>query len=291
MNKTEQNILLIDRYLQNKLSKEELAMFNQMLKNDAEFEKLFFEMDQLIAGIRFSSRTTSVEEKLARLEHSLAPLETSPGLIGKTGNLFDSITESINQFLQNLSLKIALNVNQVKLALSGVAATILITVIMLINFQHTQSPDVLFLSYLKLPVYENFGATRGAGEPVKDPVRIQFNKAMTYYNEKNYETALTIIADIPDQKLTAEMKLYEAFVNIRLENYGVAKQNLHEIIDTSDPSWANQARWYLGLCLIRDKNLEAAKPMLSSVRDFGSDHAREADQLLKKIDQNKISIQ
>ena len=285
MNKTEQNINLIDRYLQNKLSTEDLAMFNQMLKDNIEFEKLFFEMDQLIAGIRFSSRTSSVEEKLARLEQSL-PLESSPGSVKNTGNLFDRITETINLYLEDLSLKIALTVNQVKLALSGVAATILITLLMLINFQQTQSPDVLFVSYFKPPVYENFGTTRGASDQAKDPVKIKFNDAMTNYNEKNYETAITILNTLPEEKLSAEMILYKAIVNIRLENYGVAKQNLHEIINSADASWANQARWYLGLCLIRDKNLEAAKPMLTSVRDFGSDYSQEAGQLLKKIEKN-----
>ena len=284
MNKTEQNIHLIDRYLQNKLTKEELAMFNQMLKSDVEFEKLFFEMDQLIAGIRFSSRTTTVEEKLARLEESLPHRDPAPGFGTRTGRLFNGISESINRFLEDISLKVALTVNQVKLALSGVAATILITLMMLINFQHTLSPDVLFSENFHPPVYENFGATRGAGDQVNDPVDIRFNDAMIEYNEKNYEAAINIINSLPQEKLNAEMKLYEAFVNIRLENYGVAKQNLHEIINNADATWANQARWYLGLCLIREKNPEAAKPMLLSVKNFGSDHAGEAARLLKKIE-------
>jgi hypothetical protein len=286
MNKTEQNINLIDRYLQHKLSAEELAMFNRMLKDDTEFEKLFFEMDQLIAGIRFSSRTSSVEEKLASLERSLPFIESSPGIVKNTQNLFEKITEIINQFLDNLNLKLELTVNQVKLALSGVAATILITLMMLINFQRTQSPDVLFLSYCKPPMYENFGATRGAGDRVKDPVKTRFNEAMSDYNEKNYDKSIAIINGIPEEKLNAEMKLYEAFVNIKLENYGVAKENLHDIINTADDSWANKARWYLGLCLIRENNFDAAIPMLSSVREFGSDYAKEAGQLLKKIEKN-----
>lgn len=286
MNKTEQNINLIDRYLQNKLSTEELAMFNQMLKNDVEFERLFFEMDQLIAGIRFSSRTSTIEEKLARLEQSLPFIESSPGIVKNTKNLFEVITEIINQKLDDLSLKLALTVNQVKLALSGVAATILITLMMLINFQRTLSPDVLFVSYCKPPMYENFGATRGAGDQVKDPVKIRFNEAMSDYNEKNYDKSITILNGLPKEKLNDEMKLYKAFVNIKLENYGVAKENLHDIINTADETWANQARWYLGLCLIRENNIDAAIPMLSSVKEFGSDHAKEAGQLLRKIEKN-----
>jgi hypothetical protein len=284
MNKTEQNIHLIDRYLQNKLTAEELAMFNQMLKDDVEFEKLFYEMDQLIAGIRFSSRTSTVEEKLARLEQSLPTLDPATGFVKRTSNFFNSITDAVNQFLEDISLKIALTVNQVKLALSGVAATILITLTMLINFQHTQSPEVLFLSYCKPPMYENFGATRGAGDQVQNPIVRKFNGAMSEYNEKNYVAAITIINKLPEDQLTAEMKLYKAYVNIKLENYGMAKQNLHEVISNADPTWANLARWYLGLCLVRENNYAAAKPMLTSVRDFGSDYAREAGQLLEKID-------
>jgi hypothetical protein len=107
---------------------------------------------------------------------------------------------------------------------------------------------------------------------------------MSEYNEKNYVAAITIINKLPEDQLTAEMKLYKAYVNIKLENYGMAKQNLHEVISNADPTWANLARWYLGLCLVRENNYAAAKPMLTSVRDFGSDYAREAGQLLEKID-------
>ncbi len=283
MNKIEQNINLIDRYLQNKLTKDELAMFNQMLQEDTEFEKLFFEMDQLVAGIRFSSRTSTVEEKLARLELSLPLIQ--PRFEGKKkfNRYFGLITENINSFLKGLNLKSTLTITQVKLAFSGVAAIILITFGILINNQRTLSPVVLFNSNFNPPMYENFGATREAGDQITDPVKLQFNEAMRQYNRKNYEASLGIINSIPETKQDPEMKLYDAIVNIELENYGIAKQILTGLTGTHDESWANQARWYLALCLVRNNEFTRARPLLTQVKDFGSVYSREAGKLLDKI--------
>lgn len=283
MNKIVQNTELIDRYLRDQLSDDELAMFNRKMKEDHEFEKLFFEMDQLVAGIRYSSRTSTVEEKLERLEKSLPLMRAVPQHQNIINNFFNTLTEKLNQLLDDLSLRIAMTITQVKLALSGVAATILVALALLISFQRTLSPGVLFTSNLKLPEYENFGATREAGVQNTDPVKARFDEAMVKYNLKDYESALAIINTIPAEQRNPEIKLYDALVNIELENYGVAKQILTDLKGNVDESWANRARWYLGLCLIRENNFDDARTLLTQVRDFGGIHAKDASKLLKKI--------
>ncbi len=282
MNKIEQNINLIDRYLQNKLTNTELAMFNQMLQEDREFEKLFFEMDQLIAGIRFASRTSTVEEKLSRLELSL-PLKQDSSAKLKFNNFFGLIADNINKFLNSLNLKSVMTITKVKLAFSGVAALILIAFGILINNQRTLSPVVLFNSNFNPPMYENFGATREAGEKITNPAILKFDDAMQQYNLKNYQASLDIIHSIPENELNPEMKLYDAIVNIKLENYGIAKQILTGLTVTHDQSWANQARWYMALCLVRNNEYARARPLLVQVRDFGSIYSTEAGKLFKKL--------
>ena len=71
MKNIDEHIDLIERYLYDDLTQEELEEFNDLLRQDAEFNKLFYEMDHLLDGIRRSAKQTTVEEKLANLEKSL----------------------------------------------------------------------------------------------------------------------------------------------------------------------------------------------------------------------------
>ncbi len=283
MKRTLQNIDLIDRYFRNKLSDEELATVNRLLKTDKDFEKIFFDMDQLISGIRFSSRSTSMEEKLEKLENSLPLMKPADAPGYNLSNLVSYIFERTGNFIDDLRLQLAISLNKTKLALSGVAATILVIISLLFNYQRNLSPIVLYQSNFHPFLYENFAATREAGDKALEPQKVLFYKAMVEYNQKNYQASVNILGSIPAAQRNPEMELYMAIDNMHLENYGSAKRTLNEIIATADESWANQARWYLGLCMVREKNYPDAITLLAKVKDFGGEHSREAGKLLNKI--------
>mgnify|MGYP001553167931 CR=1 FL=1 len=95
MKNIDEHIDLIERYLYDDLTQEELEEFNDLLRQDAEFNKLFYEMDHLLDGIRRSAKKTTVEEKLARLEEALPLSKVSDERIDHTEEI------SFNRFKKN----------------------------------------------------------------------------------------------------------------------------------------------------------------------------------------------
>lgn len=75
MNNLEENIDLIERYLDNRLSAEELTEFEQRKIDDKKFNELVTEMNTLVQGIRFSERE-KLRKELADLEAGLPEVET-----------------------------------------------------------------------------------------------------------------------------------------------------------------------------------------------------------------------
>jgi hypothetical protein len=282
MNKSYDYIDLIDLYLRNRLNTAEKEEFEKLIQEDPEFEKLFFEMDQLVAGIRFSAAKSTVEEKLARLEEFMPVV--NPALIkSKTSTgIISTLTEYANELMNNLSLRLSLTSYQFKLALSGVSAAVIFTFTILFNLFRTPGPDVLFVEFFEPPMYEDFG-TRGSGDDLPDPVTVKFNEAMIRYNHRDYASASQIISSIPAESLDFNMKLYYALVNMKLGNLGAAKNILVPLMEKSNANNANNAKWYLALCYVKDKKYNEAESLLEEVKAYGSEHVSQAEKLLNKI--------
>jgi tetratricopeptide (TPR) repeat protein len=256
-----------------------------MLDNDMEFGKYFFEIDQLVSGIRYSARTSTLEEKLEKLEQSLPLMDLVTAERKPSYGWLQRINEQLNEFFDILSLKWALTTTQVKLALSGVAASVVTVMTALLMIFRTPSPDALFLNNFAVPLFDDFSITRG-----NDNINISYEKrlfetAMLKYNQKDYSGSAAILSAIPVDKMDPEMKLYTAIVNIETKNYPSAVGLLNQLKDSNDqPYWANQAKWYLALCLIREKKYDEARMLLEKVQDFGNtNHEKEAGKLLKEL--------
>ena len=105
MKKINEHIDLIERYLYDDMTREELEEINELLKTDAEFNKLFHEMDHFTEGIRRSAKKTTVEEKLANLEEAL-PRMMRVNQGDQSDNIIIKFFRSINNFIDNLIAKI-----------------------------------------------------------------------------------------------------------------------------------------------------------------------------------------
>jgi hypothetical protein len=284
MKREDQYIELIDRYLRNKLSDEELAVFNDMLKNNHEFERTFFEMDQLVSGIRHSAMTSTVEEKLKRLESFLPEIKPADLKIRLGKNIFLILSEKIEEFATDLGLGLSLTMRQVKYAMAGV--TVAISALTLVLFFQLRTPDPadLFADNFNPPIFDNFGKLRGSFNAIPDiPEKVIFHEAMESYNTQNYKLAFQIINTIPSDKFSAEMKLYQALINIRLENYGTAKAILTDLRNSQEAHYVNEAKWYLAVCLVKDEKYGEALSLLNDVIEYGNDHSGEAAKLLRKL--------
>ena len=162
------HIDLIERYLDDDLSAEELVMFSEKLDQDPQFNKLYFEMDQLLEGIRRSAKRSTVEEKLGRLENALS-------ITSKAENV-----KSETQVIQLWD-----NVMKYKMAVAASLSIIIVSVFIITNTNTSRSSEELFRTYYT--PYENiYGAKRGISEKEK----LQY--AMMAYDQLNYEEAIKI---------------------------------------------------------------------------------------------------
>jgi len=259
MKNIDEHIDLIERYLYDDLTQVELDEFNDLLREDPEFNKLFYEMDHLLDGIRRSAKQTTVEEKLARLEEALPEK-----------------TESKEQvrILPVISFKDFKN--NYKMAIAATLSLLLVSTIVITNLNSNKNPDDLFVQYFK--TYENIG---GIERGKSDVERLQY--AMIEYDKGNYERSIQIFEQIEiSDENKFEIWLYGGNAYLSLNRLNEAKNSFNNIIEANF-EFVNDAKWYLSLCYIKEGNVELAKPLLQEVKESGRAQYKEAEELLNEL--------
>jgi tetratricopeptide (TPR) repeat protein len=304
MKNINEHIDLIERYLYDDLTQEELEELNDLLKKDPDFRKLFHEMDHLTEGIRRMAKKTSVEEKLAKLEESL-PLMMRVNQSDQPDNLLKKLIRSINDFIDSLISKIfkidheelvAIPINSrgeaSALSLTGriklIAASSIVMAFLAVTLVFTQlsnlSPIELYADNFKqteLPV----NIDRSPGEEIMEDLTPQeiLNKANSEYNESNFGAAIKLIERIPDDEKLPGMKFCGALSYMKLEKFDRAEELLIQLSEMNDIYRKEQSKWFLALCSIREDNTEQAEQYLKEVVEIGGKYQKQAENLLKKV--------
>jgi tetratricopeptide (TPR) repeat protein len=161
-----QDIDLIERFLNNEMNQQELNIFNMRLEADPSFNRLFFEINHLIDGIRYSGRHSALEEKLDKLEKSL-PFKKKP---------------------ENKRLTRVISIQHRLLRQKWVAAAIitplLISSLLILHLNRTYPPSDLFSDYFTYYDNQSGGVLRG------DNDQEQLQNALIFYDREEYEEAL-----------------------------------------------------------------------------------------------------
>ncbi len=265
--KTEkENIDLIERYLDDKLSPEELDLFQEKMNSDREFNKLFFEMDRLVQGIKLSAGKTSIEEKLANLEKSL-PFQKSKR---------EEAEETPVIILWSY-------VKQYKLPVAAVFALIFATTFVFTISDFNKDPGKLYASlYSKnFEAYENYGPLTQRS-PDGDIKREE--EALLYYDQGNYEKALEIFKQLDPETTSSGTRLYFGNTYMALGDTENAKVLFQKNIN-ENTGFIRQTRWYLALCYLKEGNIDEAVPLFREVVEKqGKFKKTEAAKILAKID-------
>jgi len=261
--KTEkENIDLIERYLDENLSPDELDLFREKLNSDREFNKLFFEMDRLVQGIKLSAGKTSIEEKLANLEKAL-PFQ-----------------KSIREDAEETPVIILWSyVKQYKVAVAAVFALIFATTFVFTIGDFTTDPGKLYASYF-VP-FENYGLG-----PQRSAEKVDLNieeEALLYYDQGNYEKALEIFKQLDPETITSGTRLYIGNTYMAVNDIENAKVLFNKIIE-NNTGFTHQTKWYLALCYLKEGNIDEAVPLLREVEKQGKYKKEEASKILAKID-------
>ena len=304
MKNINEHIDLIERYLYDDMTHEELEDLNELLKTDAEFNKLFHEMDHLTEGIRRSAKKTSVEEKLAKLEKAL-PYTMHVHPSDQPANIFKKLIVSLNQYIDGLIARIfrldheelvAVPINSrgeaSVFSLSGriklIAASSLVMVFLATFFIFSPfsklSPVELYADNFEQPKLTVL-VERTAGDEINEDLTLEEiqNKANLEFNESNFGRAINLIERIPDEEKLLDMKYCGALAYMKIEDFTRAKELLIQLSEMNDIVWQERSKWFLALCSIREDDQEKAAKYLEEVAEIGGPYQERAEKLLKKV--------
>ena len=305
MKNIDEHIDLIERYLYDDLTQEELDDFNELLRKDPEFNKLFYEMDQLLDGVRRSAKKTTVEEKLARLEEAL-PYNRSTDLSERPANVIKRIFQSFNEFVDHLIIR-TFNLDREELTvipidnrgrssvytITGriklIAASSLVMIFLAATFIFTQfsalTPVELYADNYSKPVLLTSTVRSGEMEPKgESSISDIMNSANIAFNSSNFGEAIALVEGVSNDELTPGLKYCGALSYMEIEEFDKAKDLLLQLNTETDIVWRHTSSWFLALCYVREDDKENAVKYLKMASDTaGGEYQEKAANLLGKV--------
>ena len=234
---------LIEKYLDNSLEAEEVALFNKTLDTNEEFVRDLNDMEFLIAGIKKAAAKTTIEEKIDRFEHTLKITEDGE----KNRTLFPDF-EHIKKYSWAVAASLTL---------------IFITTLALFNVNNTPDHQKIYAAYY-MP-FENQGNTRSIDIEDKNYWKL----ALAYYDAERYDSALANLDHIKinDFKGTINSPsyhLYRGNTLMQLNRHPEAIVIFQKMIDNED-GLVIQAKWYLSMCYLHENNPEKCVELLEEI--------------------------
>jgi tetratricopeptide (TPR) repeat protein len=245
---TEYDSELVERYFDNELSAVETRSVIERLQTDREFKALFDQEKALIRSIR-----------AAGLQKDLLHLK----------EVEKNLQKSLGERRSRLS-----GIQPWYYAIAAAIALFVVATIWFIPGRET--PEELFQSYF-VPVGNVFEATtRGSVEATERSAAFQA------YDQGNYQVAAEVFNTLLSQEKEPAVLLLNANANLALGNAGTARENLIILIRDFD-DFDMAAKWYLGLCYLKEGDIEQARSVLEELGGAEVFYTSKAKELLKKV--------
>jgi tetratricopeptide (TPR) repeat protein len=242
---TDYDIDLVERYFDNELSEGEFAQVNERLKSDVEFRAIFDRERALIRSIRASGLTRDLK-LLKEVERGISAADK--------GHL-----RRIQPWYY--------------VAAAAVALFVVAALWMLPN---QETPDELFNDYFT-PVRNTFSPAFRGDEAATQP------EAFRYYDQGDFATAASLFGEMLAQETDPDVLLLSANANLAVGNTVVAEENLITLIRDFD-EYDTPAKWYLGLCYLKQGNVDKARTVLEELGQREVFYTGQAKELLKKVE-------
>lgn len=241
------NTDLIDGYLQNDLSNEDLSSFEEALVNDLDFGREFQELKEIQLGVKASARK-DIKSFLNEMEEDIQHREST------------------------------LNNYKMKRMISVAASVVLIATISFFALNQNTQPSLQDIYSENFSHYENLnGQVRGATE--SSSLQSQATRA---YDMGNYSLAAASYAELVKTDKSANNYFYMGLSNLEAKNYSEAVSNLNATINNFD-AFDKQAKWYLSLAHFANENEEAAIATLISLTAENSAYKERAESVLSEM--------
>jgi len=253
------DIQLIEKFLDGRMSEAERKEFENKLKLDQRLSEMMTDMNLLVEGIKMSAAQSSKEEKTDRLK------------------FFNEINEiEKNAFDSTAEVKI-IPLYRKPWILSA-AASVLLLAALTFYFMREQTPlnEKLYTAYFEPFDSPGSGITRG-----KNEVTLK-TQAYEAYDNGNYKVAAQLFEQIVNEREDAIAQLCLGNAYLAQNDLSKAEKIFTEML-TRQSELITQAKWYLALTYLKGNKMERAKATLWEISK-SSTYGEKARKLLKELD-------
>jgi tetratricopeptide (TPR) repeat protein len=238
----------IELYLEQSLSTEEKNWIEQRLAEEPAFKTQYQEHQRLIDGIRY-----------AHLHDKLVQLRTLEKSLPTLGQNFTGEFKILN-YWKPLAM----------------AATLAIAVSTYLIVNQKTNPDELFA--------ENFHAYPNVFEPTVRGAEASDKRREAFgaYDRGDFPAAVILFNNLLKEKEEPGILLLIGNANLALGNTEDAQNNFLTLIKDFD-ELDGQAKWYLGLCYLKQGNEKKARLILQELEDPEFTYSKKAKELLKNV--------
>ncbi|MCF8233902.1 MAG: tetratricopeptide repeat protein [Bacteroidales bacterium] len=246
---TKSTLELIDRYLNQDLRGNELSEFEKMLSNNPWFRKEVNLHKEINAAL--------LEKDIMKLRNELKSIQAKQRT---------SRNKIIRMFPPNRYLFGSI----------AAAASIILIIggILLFSKGDHVSNNSLYSNYYNPE--EAITIVRSGGN-TED---ITLKEAMMAYQDKNYESAIELFSQEPQNNLA---KFYMGLSYMETGNSKKAIELFNELISHQENLFVEQAEWYLGLSYLKIDEYEKAKELLTRIANSDNIYQTDAKKILKNL--------
>lgn len=270
--------ILIERFLNDELSKKEHKAFLERMENDAEFKERVTLEKQLHESLDENSWSFLEEDDNPEVKEFEALLKSK-----ESQKIKQSIAEAQADYQSSskddTGDEIALKKppsQKKNLWLYAAAAAVLIFFVVNVFMLKPKSNEELFSKYIQKT---DLFALIDRGYVGNDSL---LSKAQGYFDNKEYQKAADILTQVVDSSKNSNIYIYLAISQIELNEFDKAEKTLNKLI-LSRLLDAQKAYWFKSLLYLKTDQVEKSKKELQIIIDSSYFKSKDAKKLLKKL--------
>jgi len=261
---------LIEKYLDDGLTKTERGAFLERLDQDADLRKVLLDMEMLVGGIKYAGRNQMLAH-FNELESNLPKIDFSVAGNKKDKTKVISMNKVGSQKILSWSY----------LSIAASIILVAISAVFVVGNNWFTQPE--YLSYTKQQVERHYpylspNDVRGSVQELNER-----ELAFSAYNARNYSEAIVMFDKLLETEKDAELLFYSAQANLSAGNFERAVRLYDELL--VDPSnFERRAIWFKALALVELSETVSAKSTLKKLLTDDNDQLeRNARELLDML--------
>lgn len=243
---------LVQRYLYDELSAQELDAFEKELKQS-----------------KYLREELNLQKKIDQFIQD-----------DELENFNLELNQVYDKLVKKGSKKRRLNFRRLSLIAASIIVLFTLGIVFLNNVNDRMSCDEIFDEY-----YQGYMPTYKTRSLITCSVDSLFKNAIDQYNSMNYQAAeVGFLSVINTHSKNIASRFYLGVVYIELEKYSKAIDSFNEVIATKDQYYQEQSEWYKALCFIKLNDKTAAAKQLQAIVARKGYCSEQADEILLKLD-------